>query len=570
MHMKKRIYLCGVSFFLLCIFGIMFAQQRNAWLLIEENAMSLTVKADNKPMVIEAWFSEEQEIFYFFCPSFMVEEKISIEYDGEGKILVNGETKREFKWDENTRYKIETEDQAYQVIFMKAQNLPALFLETNSGSMDYIHENKLNSEEGTLTVITQEGNVQYSGVLEEIAGRGNSTWHPYKKPYSIKLRNKRPLCGMEAGKEWKLLALYFEQDKINTKIVFEMANRLGLTETPDCRWVDLYCNGEYRGLYLLTEAVESDTSLQGGYLVEKGVAELMEGDEDWFITEKCQYCFSAKQPAVLSGKEREDISLFVQKIEDLLLDGDIRYREYIDMGSLARQFLIDKITMESDAMWTSTFFQIDLQNNILKAGPLWDYDRAMGELFTDYETPIEGAPNAMAEWYMRLYDDEQFFEELMAAYREIIPYVQALLYDQIDEYVNLISHSVAMDSVLMAEYSWVNETCSYGEYDSYVKYLKFFLASRMNYLSSVWGVEDIVFNVPPSSGEFHAVTFLDENGDIAAMNQILDGEIIKEFPETGYGGGTGGWYWWHGECGQQYDSKRPIYEDTVLSKLMEE
>lgn len=171
---------------------------------------------------------------------------------------------------------------------------------------------------------------------------------------------------------------------------------------------------------------------------------------------------------------------------------------------------------------------------------------------------------------MRLYDDEQFFEELMAAYREIIPYVQALLDDQIDEYVNLISHSVAMDSVLMAEYSWVNETCSYGEYDSYVKYLKFFLASRMNYLSSVWGVEDIVFNVPPSSGEFHAVTFLDENGDIAAMNQILDGEIIKEFPETGYGGGTGGWYWWHGECGQQYDSKRPIYEDTVLSKLMEE
>ena len=79
MHMKKRIYLCGVSFFLLCIFGIMFAQQRNAWLLIEENAMSLTVKADNKPMVIEAWFSEEQEIFYFFCPSFMVEEKISID-----------------------------------------------------------------------------------------------------------------------------------------------------------------------------------------------------------------------------------------------------------------------------------------------------------------------------------------------------------------------------------------------------------------------------------------------------------------------------------------------------------
>lgn len=562
--MKKRVYLCSLFLLLLCVLGIVLTKQNKSRLIIEENTMCLELKADNRLITIKAWFIEEQETYYFFCPSFMQEDGIVIDYAGQGKVLINGESKKTFNWDENVPCKIETGDKSYDIIFMKAQNIPALFMDTDSGNMEYVHEKKYNEESGTLTIITQEGNIQYNGKLEKISGRGNSTWHPYKKPYSIKLERKHPLCGMDTGKEWKLLALYFEQSKINTKIIFDMAQKLGLTATPECRWVDLYCNGEYRGLYLLTEAVENDASAQGVYLIEKMIEDRIEEKSNYFWTEKCQYIFGVKFPTFLSDDEIENMNLLVQKIEDLLLDGDVRYRDYIDMDSLACQFLIDKIVMESDAMWASTFYDVDLQNNVLQAGPLWDYDRAMGERYSDYETPVEGEPNAMREWYMQLYKDDQFFGEMMAAYREIMPYIQALLDYQIDEYADMISHSVAMDSVLMEEYSWVNETCSYTEYGSYIKYLKFFLASRMNYLNSIWEINDVTYDIPPSSGEWHEVKFLDESGELLDVIQVLDGETIEEFPESDLSGETD-WYWWHGECGQKYDSKMPIYENTALA-----
>jgi hypothetical protein len=35
-----------------------------------------------------------------------------------------------------------------------------------------------------------------------------------------------------------------------------LASRLGLVWTPECRYVDLYLNGEYSGLYLLVEKLE--------------------------------------------------------------------------------------------------------------------------------------------------------------------------------------------------------------------------------------------------------------------------------------------------------------------------
>lgn len=60
---------------------------------------------------------------------------------------------------------------------------------------------------------------------------------------------------MELGKKWNLLALFYEWDRMHTKIALDMAREMGITCTPESTWVDLYCNGQYVGLYLLTETV---------------------------------------------------------------------------------------------------------------------------------------------------------------------------------------------------------------------------------------------------------------------------------------------------------------------------
>ncbi len=68
-----------------------------------------------------------------------------------------------------------------------------------------------------------------------IRGRGNSTWEWYpKKPYRIKLDEKVEILGLDANKDWVLLANYRDPTNLMNTFVFEMGQGLGM---PSCsRW----------------------------------------------------------------------------------------------------------------------------------------------------------------------------------------------------------------------------------------------------------------------------------------------------------------------------------------------
>ena len=106
---------------------------------------------------------------------------------------------------------------------MHSENLETLFVTTESGGLDYIHENKQHEEAGELSAVTADGIIEYEGKLKRFSGRGNSTFRAPKKSYSFTLENGQELCGLEYGKKWNLLSLYYEQDKIHSKIVYDMA-----------------------------------------------------------------------------------------------------------------------------------------------------------------------------------------------------------------------------------------------------------------------------------------------------------------------------------------------------------
>ena len=64
---------------------------------------------------------------------------------------------------------------------------------------------------------------------------------------------------MGAAKKWILLANAFDASNINNKMAYDFAAKAGCAYTPECRWVDLYLNGAYTGLYLLSERNEVDS-----------------------------------------------------------------------------------------------------------------------------------------------------------------------------------------------------------------------------------------------------------------------------------------------------------------------
>ena len=71
------------------------------------------------------------------------------------------------------------------ITFVQSGGVPSMYIDVASGSMTYIHAKKTHKETGVLRLYDADGSQLYSGKLDKIRGRGNSTWYEEKKPYNL-------------------------------------------------------------------------------------------------------------------------------------------------------------------------------------------------------------------------------------------------------------------------------------------------------------------------------------------------------------------------------------------------
>lgn len=231
---------------------------------------------------------------------------------------------------------------------------------------------------------------------------------------------------------------------------------------------------------MLTENVVADyKDVSSGVLLEREGADRLEIDESFFETMECHYVFTYKSPSDLSEEQMQETTDFVQNVEDLILAGGDSYKEYIDIDSLAKQYLLDKIFMEEDAMRISTFYYLDLNADKLYAGPFWDYDRSVGLIYPDYNAPIDAAPNSMSIWYDTFYNDPEFYRAMCETYIGLQSYFERILLEDIDAYAEWVQASVEMDNVLYDHIPNVIKIDRYISWDNYVRYLKFFFGKSV-------------------------------------------------------------------------------------------
>ena len=103
--------------------------------------------------------------------------------------------------------------------------------------------------------------------------RGNTTAFGAKKPYTINLDSAKNLFAMGGSSKWVLLADYYDPTLMRNAVALKLAHDMGF-EAPEYKRVEVWVDGEYKGLYLFTEAVEKgknrlDISTgKGGFLIE--------------------------------------------------------------------------------------------------------------------------------------------------------------------------------------------------------------------------------------------------------------------------------------------------------------
>ena len=230
----------------------------------------------------------------------------------------------------------------------------------------------------------------------EIKGRGNYTWSGFdKKPYRIKLSEKQALLGMQKSMHFALLA-HADDNRGFTRnaIGFYLSRMIGLAWTPEAKPLELVLNGEYVGLYFLTETIrvgadrvniiEQDdeeitpSNITGGWLVEidnyddSPNVKITEGDGARII-------FTYKSPEVLSTEQETFLRDEMTRINNLVY-GDKNSDEIwqlVDIDALARFYIVQEIVDNYESFHGSCYLYRDRGENAKwHFGPVWDFGSA--------------------------------------------------------------------------------------------------------------------------------------------------------------------------------------------------
>lgn len=548
---------------------------------------------------IKGW--DKDDIIYFFMPSYVEAKRIIMKDNRHYSVSNNNqirynEIQKLLKYDEQGNI-IGTKD----ICFKHSANIYTMYIDLEEDITSIVKEDFVQAK---LSVINPQGDIEYGRAGTQIKGRGNSTWSLDKKPYYIKFPKKVPLCGMDPSKKWLLIANGYEGTKILNKMLYEFASEIGLDYCSESEWVDLYINGEYRGNYLLCEKIEVDenrvniTNLEkeneilygrneceyytddyikgfltnvnpdnitGGYIIEKDFYAYWADEMCGFQTINENY-FSITSPDNASVEEVKYIRDVFENIDYLLEMGSDEVLQYIDMESFVRRFLFEEIVLNSDAYITSCYYYKKQDDDKIYAGPVWDCDGTLGEsngdwLNYDQRTVLNmedyRGSGAALGWEPLLYEIEEYRDCMQNAYADILPKAQNLIDIGIDEYIQTVGQSVEMDSI---RWDYGADTAGhYKSLDNNIRFIKFFLVQRINFINRRFGMAELVYDF--TNGSTHTITCIGENETISWV--VEDGEFLhyEDLPmvdENKYSG------WIYERDKQQVSSSLPVYEDIVL------
>ncbi len=449
--------------------------------------ISVAVESPGGTEEIPCWKSEWGE-YYVFLPSYASLAQTYVTVNGEGSLtmegipVAQGSSLGEFR--EDTPYTLThslwIREYDYTVTFLRSANIPALYLDVKSGSMDYIHEAKENQESGALRLYTAGGELDHSGAVSKIETRGNSTWSSAKKPYNVDFSEDTDLLGMGAAKRWILLANAQDTTQLRNKIVYDFARQVGLAYSPESQWVDLYLNGNYAGVYLLCERNEVhpqrvDLDPGSSFLVSKERKSRMDIAGN-------PYVYTAGEVALrirYSSMEADALLEIVQAAENAILSPDgidpntgKCLEELLDLDSWAKKYLIEEVFGNTDGDKLSQYFYYDGTDGKLCAGPVWDYDRAMGNpLVIQQECPNQffaNRPDILeSPWYYALCQNEAFQQRVVQIYEETFqPALQALLERGIQEDQAFLTGAAEMNAVRWNTWDTAQQTQAMQTYMS--------------------------------------------------------------------------------------------------------
>ncbi|MBR1667008.1 MAG: CotH kinase family protein [Bacteroidaceae bacterium] len=286
-------------------------------------------------------------------------------------------------------------------------------LESNLPVITITTDKPLTSEKKVMAKMKMEGYDGYIGIKL----RGNSSLAFNQKKYTVETRDedgnelKASLLGMPAGSHWVLLSPYNDVSMIRDPFAFHLWREMGHWG-PRTRMVEVLMDGEYLGIYILSEAIKrgtdrvnidkmqktdtEGTALTGGYILRidtyneedatfpSKVPGIGEGIMTSQITWSCIY----PKKKNMQPEQQQYIQNYVDEMEQVIQSPDFAdpksgYAKYIDVPSFVDYFIHTELSLNADGYKRSAYFYKERQHadgtgGKMFAGPVWDYNLAYG------------------------------------------------------------------------------------------------------------------------------------------------------------------------------------------------
>lgn len=347
----------------------------------------------------------------------------------------------------------------------------------------------------------------YSGDAE-IRGRGNSSWLWYdKKPYRIKLGSKHKLLGLGKARHWVLLANYRDVTDLMNTFVFEAAAKLGMPFTNHTRYVELFLNGDYKGLYQLTEQVqEGDNrvaiSETNGILLSLDLDDgpgLSPSATDNFSSSVfgLPACVKYPKDEALTPARLDSVQRMFAILEQAINRQDFKAADSLmDMRAFIHYLQLQELVENVELVAPRSVYLFKDSAGKWTMGPLWDFDAGYDfdwtnmtvghNYFADYRELVLGSDpvkrngydHNISPFFTNLFGCREFVELYKAEWNAIKATIVPDTWAEMERYVAYMQQGPAARELRRWPISGKN-------FSDEVRNMHYWLLNRVSYLNKI-------------------------------------------------------------------------------------
>jgi hypothetical protein len=408
--------------------------------------------------------------------------------------------------------------------YISSSNLPIVIINTDNGAT-IPDEPKIGAtmkilyiNDTTTNYLSNQNDSAYLNYIGRIGieCRGSTSQGHNKKPYGFETRmaddvtnNNVSLLGLPAENDWVLNPMNDEPSYIRDNLSYILAAQLG-DYAPRPKYCEVIVNGDYRGLYFLTEKIKIDAhrvdilemdsadnaapNVTGGYIIKAD--KLTGGDVPaWSTTaydywQDVDYIYHAPKPEEITLDQGDYIRSYFETVEAVVAahnqDVSNGFPAYIDIPSFIDYIIMGEFSSNCDIYQKSTFFHKD-RNGKLRAGPVWDFNLAYGYDFGSVGRSgfdvlqFANGDNTGSDFWHQLYEDNMFSCHLFHRWADVTDEGAPLHYSNVSHLMDSLIAVTATARVRDRVRWWKTY-----DYDGHINTMRQWLQNRYAWLNHEW------------------------------------------------------------------------------------